>query len=1087
MENGLAEKPSFKLGGLREIVKKVLGVPRILGLSVLLAIPGVNPASADSEVELKSTQVQPEEPSKLNNLKYDYAISKFTALPTIERMAKNPLQRKLLYYIPKIALNDNPYNLSTSLEVGADNPHILLGINIKTIDEERALEDYIISNIESPNIKKLINFIYMSQEIDAVQSNFIHLDDQGQEETDPLTLLEKTIIKSEDKIKTFLHENLDENDFKLPRSILYAYLERHPGQIKENREKIIKFIENDNSGAALHFLFYIMKQPDLSIKLSLFSSLNEFSRLLMQKAKDNKEFFWLYMSTVRTNFSMDEKDRDNIERLITNRDFYNSLGNDFDWSDYIKGNNREQKGVNIMFAFGYSNIMSEGSAIPVGTTLDRQINKLVGDNWIFMKNDPGFKMLLNNPKFPSKLPMETQFKLAKISEQKILQGTKEHLYHKIYSSLLSHSNFISTYFLNEITPKKQVDLLRKIDSTQLWHIMFRLDMRSLPIVKYSLGKNQLLEHLKPSDFYSGLKSEDGAARFLMRFILRATEVQLPNENHLYNMVRNFLKEEEGEDAKMVDKALIHLKTQLYFHNSKGGWENREKIIKLISHEHRLRLLKLSATDRPLTHASYIERNYNNLPQEDIDAAINGLKTFVLNALSGNAGDYQYNKVMRVINHLHPSKLSKYRGEIISLLSPKQRYALSVYGAEELFTSTSTYVSYLFPAIMKDIQKYGLQRYIQLVDKNNQLLGRFLTVAARYGKLSLLFKDFSFNNMSDIVKDMLKNINADTALATVEIFKLLADNQSDTEKLLSDLYDLDAQLQNNGNMVGERLLESVVSLIYNSSIKKNASTYNKKLRAWLQKCSEREHIFIPNTISFDKLYLQEGDKMVHRQLWLFFEGGDKDGIASRWSAETQLRKAGFKFKTLKDDTRLATKSTGNKVVEIYLSNIIDVHNIEHASDSVSPTVMNLIHGSDKKFQVLSYRGHSTYIPNLSDFLSKSLNKAHPLSIINLGSCGGVSSIRRVDKSISQDVSAWIGTQATGTAEINDLILSNMATFISHIEPGQELNFKILKQKIDEHVPRGLRNKWRGYKFPHENIPAILTMHFNRIKTNRSNKP
>ncbi len=1068
------ERRSGRGRSLREIVRSVLKkVPRMIGITSLLLFPATGSAVADNEVAINLNQSQAQE--EVDVLKYRHSIIRFAALPSMKRITRTTIGDKFFSYLPKMALGNSPHSLFSSLHYAADNLQDLLIVEIKTREDKRVLENYISENVEASEVGELLNFIYMSKFIRSNYTDFIYLDEQGRQENPPPNLLERVIAENESKIKKFLHNSdVKESDFRLPESVLYAYLERNPKEIKKNVEKIKKFIINDSSGTALHFLFYIMKQQDTEIKRGLFSSLEEFSRLLMQKAENNKDFFWLYMSVVLMDFSMDKDIKaKNIQKLIGNRAFYNSLGDEFDWGKYIKNNNSKQSQINAIFAFVYSYFLQNGQQVPVGSNIDRQLNELVKTKWQDMKNDPGFNMLLDETRFLSTMNSQVQFELGKTAERKILQGSRERLYHKVCASLLSKSDIYSISFLTEVNSKKQTDLLKSLDSDKLWYIMRRMARLSLFGSRYALDKNHRLSQMKLSDFYSGPKSAEADSKQLARFIFNVFARHNFDESALIRLVRNFLKKESGQDAELLDKALIHIRTSLYSHRPKKP-EYMRDILNLISHERHLRLIKLSAAEDPLLHAGYLEMNYNSTTNEEINATINGMKTFVLNYLADSYDPVKYNKVIRIINHLHPHKLSKYRGEIIDLLSLKQRYTLSVYGAEELFTSTSTYVNYLFPAIMKDVEKLGIKQYLERVDKEGILLGKFFKVAARYGKLEQLFNGLSLDDVANITEHILGRMSADNALTMVEIFKLFKDKPADIEKLLIDLHKLDKHFQDSGDTIRKRMLETTASLIYHSSIK-NYDLQNEKLKLWLKSSAGRERLFIPDKITFNKLYLQEGDKMVHRQLWLFFEGGDKDGVRSRWSAVSRLKKAGFKFKTLRDDVRLATKTRGDKVVEIYLSNIISVEDVIS-----SPAILDLMSGADKKFQVLTYRGHSTYIPKFSEFLHYALKGPQPLALINLGSCGGVSSIGEVADSIPQEVPAWIGTQATGTAEINDLILSNMATTILQINPGQELDFRSLKQKINNQISAGFMRQWQAYKFPYENIAAILTIHFNRIK-------
>ncbi len=448
---------------------------------------------------------------------------------------------------------------------------------------------------------------------------------------------------------------------------------------------------------------------------------------------------------------------------------------------------------------------------------------------------------------------------------------------------------------------------------------------------------------------------------------------------------------------------------------------------------------------------------------------------------------QYNVLMRVINNLHAAEYTKWRQVLLEKMTALHRYWLSVYGASEVFTSTSSYVNYILPTLFQDISahKEGLTGYLNKVDPNRKGLGTLVLIVTRYDKLQEFLKYAKIDNPSELLLQLLGSLQltVDHAQAVIKILLANFDarQQANLEQALFNTF---KKASSGSDELLKRKIRTLASLY--AGRQQAIVSSDPQVQAWFKESLQKEQVYIPAQLDFDALYSKEEDGFVHRQIWFFMEGGDKDGIKSRWSAAAHLKKAGFKQREVIQVGKGADKQvfvfekkSGGKRAVVFLSPVLS-SNIKAVSQEERSFLQDILLNQD--VHAIAYRGHSTYVPEFASLLksfdlkkSKRLN----LSLVNLGSCGGALSIETVQDALPKAVSAWIATEGTGSTSINDPLYVALLDEILKIRNEQALNFVDFENKMLKQF--GSNRLFKSYKLPHKNFPAVLKYHFSRIES------
>ncbi len=548
----------------------------------------------------------------------------------------------------------------------------------------------------------------------------------------------------------------------------------------------------------------------------------------------------------------------------------------------------------------------------------------------------------------------------------------------------------------------------------------------------------------------------------------------PNYILQEDIAKFLLKEKENSalhesvDAKVVAEAASLLSNQKDYVLGKQA----SYIKKIWGEEFYKDVLKLTLSKNPEDLTIFIEDE--SVPEKIKLELIGALVEASKDMYFKDKLPYQmYNKWIRAINALHLAKYTKFRGEIIKNMGPAHRFYLAAGGLSEMFTSTSTYANYLLPAIAQDIQKAGsITAYLKLTKGKGEFTS-LIHAFSRYGKLDEFLR-ISNAQAASLIKEILESkygTAAEQVQSVLEMIDYYYKNKNFDE--LRKIEELLFNLRKNEYAKTTQIIAS----LYLTRYKKLASA-NPKVKNWFLESYEKEKIQFPDTIEFDQLYSKEGNEYVHRQIWFFFEGGDKDGIKSRWSAISRLKSAGFVLrelngnKTQNDKIYIFTLQKDNKKVEIILSPIINVRLLEN--EEYINKISKYIIPFSKNTHLISYRGHSTYVPDFSYSLPKFLGKKVEAQMVYLGSCGGVLSIEKLSYAFEDMPNYWFATEAVGSTSVNDPLLAQLAKHILNIKHNEKFSFKEFKNKLPSYL---LSNpKFQSYKLPHENLAAIILKHY-----------
>ncbi len=491
----------------------------------------------------------------------------------------------------------------------------------------------------------------------------------------------------------------------------------------------------------------------------------------------------------------------------------------------------------------------------------------------------------------------------------------------------------------------------------------------------------------------------------------------------------------------------------------------------------------------------------------------------------------YNELMRTINHLHDSSGStnnEIRKAMVEVIPAKHLYKLLIHGKTELFTSTSTFVNYIFPKILKEIKKSGgLMEYLKKVDPEKKNLPVFMEVFARYGKiqdiLSLLKSEDEIKNIS---KDLLdfkienKDFNYDSPLTTLNILNYLHEdveknpkNREKNEKFINKIEEVLLENLSQSENLEDKRKNKIYKLISAMYLKINKKYLNKNIVEKLKNIKSKsfEKLSQFEKIKKSDLFTEEiinGEKVqVHRHLQFFIESSDRDGEKSRWSMDSELKREGFKIdrklskKLNKSKKGEKNKSGLDEIFVFYKEKIqggkkyrteVILSNVMKSSDPKMDTnLKKYLHqdgeenlGKKKKenssnenkklpknIHSISYRGHSTYVEQASNLLKKLRDKSPKIfeKLVSAfwGSCGGTSSLKEFRKGLGM-IPPSLATNATGTSDVTSPIVAKFFSKILKIK--KELSWKKFNKEMDGEKRVSGNSKYSGYQFPQKNISA-----------------
>ncbi len=930
---------------------------------------------------------------------------------------------------------------------------VLLDMALRDLLRDKEALDYLIMHLSSESNRELLDRAY---EIDvSLHRRILH----------ELDFFNKDLSE---RLGILMH---------FPNSLFFYTLtidkELRDYILSENSSILYKRLEEDKNGSV--FIFLVRELTIIDSEESIVESLSKddsfITGSIKSLRKSSKHAFWKFMTYINTlRFYQNKSLRDFAEKYLS------LLKQDL---NTLKQYTYETSPYKMDTAF---------LEFLKGNFPNSEVRQITGEIFMSLEDDVILGLLQDDENFVSNLNYfhpKLQNKVWSIITPDILERIlqKNGKFAGVFmEALLSpsnnevHKNVKKLFF--SLNSRQVLIFLKNADSSYFWD--FLMEEEFLNKVRDVLGKLTL----------DDIKSKLSFSNYFLRNVYDLSTKRKQVNGDVLHFFNNTL---DGIIASKDYNILGSDSSSLNFLIWKEEfWKKR------LGKDFYLRVLISAAVNSPLLAAENIEKkNYHN--EEIKEALLRGIVRYVSHNFSEQQHKnkmHNYNILMRIINHLHAPEHTKWRQVILKNMSALHRYWLSIYGVSEVFTSTSSYVNYILPIIFEDIRlsKGGVDVYLKKVDPDLSGLGTFILVIARYNKLDEFLAISKLDNPNYLLKQLLNGkISVDNAQAIVKLLFYVGSSDKYSKHLKSmelELYKSFKKAENNSDTILARKLSSLASLYWHAFSAKSL-TKDPELLAWFAESVRKENVLIPDKLHAQDLFDMEGGNFVHRQVWFFFEGGDKDGIKSRWSAAAHLKKAGFeKIKTVRSKTQQTAddsllvyrKKEGNKIVELWLSPIIRIDDLKMSYDLskvLSGDLLELLQAG--KVKGLAYRGHSTYVPDMAALLKKiKIPKSSRINFFNLGSCGGASSIELLSGALPMPISAWIATESTGSSDINDKIFVSLLEEIVKLDPddGDILDFIEFEKKLRRHFAG---NKlYHSYKMPYSNFPAILNFHFRKIE-------
>ncbi len=448
----------------------------------------------------------------------------------------------------------------------------------------------------------------------------------------------------------------------------------------------------------------------------------------------------------------------------------------------------------------------------------------------------------------------------------------------------------------------------------------------------------------------------------------------------------------------------------------------------------------------------------------VDAILQDMK-------SGQPMYYNHNEWMRIINHFHHDSQHIYKGVpmrkyILDQMPLKTKFFIVKNGVSELYTSTSSFSDFIFPSIVKDIElSGGFKKYLDLVyvgeDSKTININEFFIAIARHNLFNKFDKGF-LNEVEDVVLNTWLEYEVvgeekkitEKGYTALQMLKFIKTTSPESGLLVKMLKVLELRYQESGELGQNKLKDiagSILSL-YADFLRERKEVVPE----FIKEADVKYKLEMPNKFSKEELFTQEGNFLVNRILMPCIEGGsDNDGIMScKDTVDHLVEKRGF-IKSEKNGVTTLTKINGKVKVELIASVL--------KRATATADFKKMVDG--KQIHTFMYRGHSTFVPEMTAALAES--KITPNNLF-LASCGGVSSISDFYK-VVPGVTKVTATFGTGTVTVNTPAIAAFTNLV--LEKGTTgFTSQDWKEKTKELV--GGNRKFPGYQFPHENEAAVF---------------
>lgn len=457
---------------------------------------------------------------------------------------------------------------------------------------------------------------------------------------------------------------------------------------------------------------------------------------------------------------------------------------------------------------------------------------------------------------------------------------------------------------------------------------------------------------------------------------------------------------------------------------------------------------------------------------------------------------RFNEAMRFVNLFHHDNLHKdLRKDMLQSISVSELLNLVDGGVDEIFTSTSSFLSHILPIIFNEIKKEGgFNDFVAkqgLENQDKQLLS-LLEVISRHGYFQT-FIQHSVKRVEDAqtVKQILLKVMSQ-AVSSKDITTLLTTMVgiqklsypggplANYSFLKQDMEDALKFNFNNENNTKKRNAVAILSKLYIDNVDRvDAEKFSDSLPTDMKNKIQEIGGRINSRFEFKGSEISQEIKggLTHGHFTLCVEGGDRDGeiscrttineimaIPGSTKTETSIGVDGVKATVTKIENKRGPTKTVSYFVTLKKSQI----------EKMLPEVIDFVGEEGLQVNSFAYRGHSTYVPDVKLALEKTnvelLNTVfQDMKILFLGSCGGTSAVE-IFQDFFESIEWVYATSQTGTTDVNNPAMFTMLQTISKLKTSDVWTAKQWERETLARVKNP--SKFAGYQFPHNNFAAMV---------------
>ncbi|HWQ59755.1 MAG TPA: hypothetical protein VN420_01250 [Candidatus Fimivivens sp.] len=411
----------------------------------------------------------------------------------------------------------------------------------------------------------------------------------------------------------------------------------------------------------------------------------------------------------------------------------------------------------------------------------------------------------------------------------------------------------------------------------------------------------------------------------------------------------------------------------------------------------------------------------------------------------------YDKTVGTINELHDLP-DQTRFKTLEGMSANELYLLIVSGNGDLYTSS---FNGAFNRLMDAMRRENINGTELLRRGGEEEYRTFIKLCVNYDRLDAVFSAMSEAEQGKALSILAERIGRDpftmmeyaVAIASVPGITRHPESLRELRKAVKDGF---AESARGNNAEAHRIYGLLGSLMGKTS---------GESEGWFSEMAAAHPVPMTKTVSPERLVDEKG---IDVQRYYFYK--DEDGERSFRSLLARYR----------GDRAWTTQDHGSFVVIRSLNAPVSVEiyaNKPEDGEDGMKVLDQTMRSEGKTVRVSVLRGHSTHS---ADFIRELPGSS---SIVILGSCGGFSEMAHIFMKVPE--AAFIGTQGTGTATVNEPMCKSLAETVAD---GKGVDWESFWNEQERRL--GANPKFRQYRPPHKNDGfTFLKMYLKDVMTSR----